>query len=148
MKRNRLMYALPLACLLATAAASRIALAADNSTTGSGATSSDPGYSTNSSDRSTNADPSRPNDTMSSDTMGKDQSSSGHAMSDSAITAKVKTALLAERGLPSSQIKVQTNDGVVQLSGFLNSQSEIDRAINVARNVKDVKSVENNMQTK
>jgi hypothetical protein len=143
MKHNRLMYALPLACLLATAAASRIALAADDST-------SAPGYGTSSSDRTMNADPSRPADnTTPSDTMGRDRSSSpGHAMSDSAITAKVKSALLAERGLPSSQIKVETNDGVVQLSGFLNSQSEIDRAVNVARNVKDVKSVENNMQTK
>ncbi|HEX8988822.1 MAG TPA: BON domain-containing protein [Rhodocyclaceae bacterium] len=147
MKSNRLITALPLACLFAAGAA----LAAGESTTESGSTSSDPGYSTNSSDRSMNADPSRPNDTMSNETPSssdRSMSRSGAGMSDAAITAKVKSALLAERGLPSSQIKVQTNDGVVQLSGFLNSQDEIDRAVSVARNVKDVKSVENNMQTK
>lgn len=141
MKRNRLMYALPLAGLLATGAFSLAenALAADP---GSGATSSDPGYGTTSGDR---ADPSRPS---SNDMMSNQSSSSGSAMKDAAITTKVKSALLAERGLPSSQIKVETNDGVVQLSGFLNSQAEIDRAVSVARNIKDVKSVENNMQTK
>ncbi|HEX8961894.1 MAG TPA: BON domain-containing protein [Rhodocyclaceae bacterium] len=144
MRRNRLTYALPVAALLAIGASARLALADDP------AGSSDPGY--------TNADPSRPNDTMSGSATPRDmhdrssssmeRSSSGHAMSDAAITTKVKSALLAERGLPSSQIKVQTNDGTVQLSGFLNSQAEIDRAVQVARNVKDVKSVENNLQTK
>lgn len=133
MKRNRLVYALPLACLLATAA-----FAADDSMTGgtrssAGTTTTDPGYSN--SDRS--------------DAMSSDRSTSSHSTTkDAAITAKVKSALLAERDLPSSQIKVQTNAGVVQLSGFLNSQEEIDRAVSVAKNVKDVKSVENNMQTK
>jgi hypothetical protein len=146
MRRNRLTYALPLACLLATGAAG-LAHAQSN-------TSSDSGYSTS----TPNADPSRPNDTMSGDTpssardrsssMDRSSSSGSMAMNDAAITTKVKSALLAERGLPSSQIKVQTNDGVVQLSGFLNSQSEIDRAVQVAGQVKDVKSVENNLQTK
>lgn len=144
MKRNRLMYALPLAGLLAAGAAS-LAMAEDR----------DSGYSSDSG-RSMNADPSRPADnTMPSRSQSGSQmdrsersSSSGHAMSDAAITTKVKSALLAERGLPSSQIKVETNDGVVQLSGFLNSQSEIDRAVQVASQVKNVKSVENNLQTK
>ncbi len=147
MRRNRLMYALPLAGLLAIGASARLALADDP------AGSSDPGYR---SSTMPNADPSRPNDTMSGSSTSRDtenesgmgRSSSGHAMSDAAITTKVKSALLAERGLPSSQIKVQTNDGVVQLSGFLNSQAEIERAVQVAGRVKDVKSVENNLQTK
>ena len=144
MKHNRLVYALPLACLLASAAASRLALAADynSPSSPSGSTS---GYSSEQYQKGTmNADPSRPHD----NTMSRESSSTGSSMKDAAITAKVKSALLAERDLPSSQIKVETNDGVVQLSGFLNSQKEIDRAVSTAGNVKDVKQVENNLQTK
>jgi osmotically-inducible protein OsmY len=143
MKHNRLVYALPLACLLASAAASRLALAADYSSPSSTAGSTS-GYSTDKEDRTMNADPARDQTPSARDS----SSSTGAAMKDAAITAKVKSALLAERDLPSSQIKVQTNDGVVQLSGFLNSQQEIDHAVSVASNVKDVKQVQNNMQTK
>lgn len=81
-------------------------------------------------------------------TYDTNRSATSQNTSDTAITAKVKSALMAERDLPSSQISVQTNDGVVQLNGFLNSQDEIDRAVSTARNVKDVKAVENNLQTK
>jgi osmotically-inducible protein OsmY len=158
MKRNRLMYAVPLACLLATGAFTRLAVADDAQAadsgygSGMGSTSKDSTYGTSSSDRATNADPSRPNDNTLPDSSqtGRHSSSStsGSTMKDAAITAKVKSALMAERDLPSSQIGVETNNGVVQLSGFLGSQTEIDRAVSIARNVKDVKSVENNMQTK
>ncbi len=143
MKRNRLIYALPLAGLLAAGVFARTALADD--------TSRDPGYSSSDQQQhgSMNADPARSSDAATPQSQGMDRSSpTGNAMSDAAITTKVKSALLAERGLPSSQIKVQTNDGVVQLSGFLNSQAEIDRAVQVTSQVKDVKSVENNLQTK
>ena len=125
--KRKLIYALPLAGLLATATVGRLALAEDTpsgSSYGSSGTASDP--------------PMNPS--------GRSSSASA-AVSDAAITAKVKSALLAERNLPSTQISVQTNDGVVQLSGFLGSQDEIDRAVSIARNVKDVKSVENNIQT-
>lgn len=136
MKRNALTYALPLACLLAAGGvATRTAIAADDSygQQQRSATPSD----------TQSADPSR-SGSMSSDSSTSNKSS----MADAAITAKVKSALLAERDIPSTQIKVETNDGVVQLSGFLNSQDQIDKAVSVARDVKDVKSVENNMQTK
>lgn len=47
-------------------------------------------------------------------------------MSDSAVTAKVKSALLEEKSLKSTDISVETSNGVVTLSGFLNSQAEIE----------------------
>lgn len=46
-------------------------------------------------------------------------------MSDSAVTAKVKSALLEEKSLKSTDISVETSNGVVTLSGFLNSQAEL-----------------------
>jgi osmotically-inducible protein OsmY len=74
--------------------------------------------------------------------------STGEYFDDSYITTKVKTAILNEPGLKSSEINVETFKGVVQLSGFVNSQSDIDRAIVVARSVKGVKSVKNDMHLK
>ncbi len=150
--KRKLIYALPLAGLLG-AAASGLALADDTQTNpsyNSGAASDPPPYNTTSPADRTTSDPagtgmSNPSRT---DSYSGSSSRSGAAMSDAAITAKVKSALLAERDLPSTQIKVQTNDGIVQLSGFLGSQDEIDRAVSVARNVDDVKAVENNIQMK
>jgi len=74
--------------------------------------------------------------------------STGEYVDDSYITTKVKAAILSESTLKSSEINVETFKGVVQLSGFVNSRSDIDRAIDVARSVKGVKSVKNDMRLK
>lgn len=74
--------------------------------------------------------------------------STGEYFDDSYITTKVKTAILHEPTLKSSEINVETFKGVVQLSGFVNSQSDIDRAVEVAHSVKGVKSVKNDMRLK
>jgi osmotically-inducible protein OsmY len=74
--------------------------------------------------------------------------STGEYVDDSYITTKVKAAILNEPGLKSSEINVETFKGVVQLSGFVNSRSDIDRAIELARSVKGVKSVKNDMRLK
>jgi len=74
--------------------------------------------------------------------------STGEYVDDSYITTKVKAAILNEPGLKSSEINVETFKGEVQLSGFVNSQSDISRAIEVARSVKGVKSVKNDMRLK
>ncbi len=74
--------------------------------------------------------------------------SSGEYVDDSYITTKVKAAILREPALKSSEINVETFKGVVQLSGFVNSRSDIDRAVEVARSVKGVKSVRNDMRLK
>lgn len=67
---------------------------------------------------------------------------------DSVITAKVKTAIFADDSLKSSEINVETFKGVVQLSGFVNSQADIQKAVAVASDVGGVKSVKNDMQLK
>jgi osmotically-inducible protein OsmY len=76
------------------------------------------------------------------------QESTGQYIDDSAITTKVKTAILAEPGLKSSEINVETFKGVVQLSGFVSSREDITSAVKVASAVGGVKSVKNNMQLK
>ena len=72
----------------------------------------------------------------------------GEYVDDSAITTKVKSAILAEPGLKSAEINVETFKGVVQLSGFVNSREDINSAVRVASAVNGVKSVNNDMQLK
>lgn len=72
----------------------------------------------------------------------------GQYVDDSVITTKVKSAILGEPGLKVSEINVETFKGVVQLSGFVSSRSDIDSAVRVARAVNGVKSVKNEMQLK
>ncbi len=65
------------------------------------------------------------------------------ALADSLITTKVKTAILAEKGLKTMQISVETQKGIVLLSGFVDSTAQIARAEQVAEGVEGVKSVKN-----
>lgn len=81
-------------------------------------------------------------------TATKQQESTGEYIDDSLITTKVKAAILQEATLKSAEINVETFKGVVQLSGFVSSAANIDTAISVARNVKGVKSVKNDMRVK
>jgi hyperosmotically inducible protein len=74
--------------------------------------------------------------------------STGEYLDDSVITARVKSAFVADREVSALDIKVETVNGIVQLSGFAGSRREIDRATEVARNVPGVKSVENNLRLK
>jgi osmotically-inducible protein OsmY len=76
------------------------------------------------------------------------QAGTGEYLSDSAITAKVKTAILKEPGLKVSGINVETLKGVVQLSGFVSSSEDIGAAMRVAHSVNGVASVKNDMQLK
>lgn len=72
----------------------------------------------------------------------------GEYVDDTVITAKVKAAVFNEPTLKSSEINVETFRGAVQLSGFVNSQADINKAVEVARSVAGVKSVKNAMQLK
>lgn len=74
--------------------------------------------------------------------------STGEYVDDSVITTKVKSAIFNEPTLKSAEINVETFKGVVQLSGFVNSQADINKAANLARNVKGVTSVKNDMRLK
>ena len=74
--------------------------------------------------------------------------SSGEYVDDSVITTKVKSLLAADDFLKSFQIGVETYQGTVQLSGFVNSQKAVDKAVEIAKSVKGVKSVKNNLIVK
>ena len=69
--------------------------------------------------------------------------------SDAALTAKVKTALATDAGLgTAANVDVQSFRGVVQLNGFVASQEQAKRAVEVAGNVSGVRSVQNNLKVK
>ncbi|MGP1676823.1 MAG: BON domain-containing protein [Burkholderiales bacterium] len=72
----------------------------------------------------------------------------GTEIDDSVVTARVKSALLADHDAKSFEIKVETRKGEVQLSGFVDTQQRIDNAIALTRNVEGVKGVENGMTLK
>ncbi|MFH2047573.1 MAG: BON domain-containing protein [Pseudomonadota bacterium] len=74
--------------------------------------------------------------------------STGEYVDDSVITTKVKSLLGADSFLKSFQISVETFQGTVQLSGFVNSQKAVYKAGEIARSVKGVKSVKNNLIVK
>lgn len=74
--------------------------------------------------------------------------STGEFIDDSVVSTKVKTALLKESSLKAFQIEVQTFKGNVQLSGFVDTATEVKRAGSVARGVEGVKSVRNNLVVK
>lgn len=76
------------------------------------------------------------------------QEGTGEYVDDSVITTKVKAAILNEATLKVAEINVETFKGVVQLSGFVGTQADIDKAIAVARAVGGVKSVKNDMRLK
>jgi osmotically-inducible protein OsmY len=74
--------------------------------------------------------------------------STGQYVDDSVITTKVKTAILHEESLKMLQINVETYKGVVQLSGFVDSQQSVTKAGEVAAGVTGVVSVQNNLIVK
>jgi len=72
----------------------------------------------------------------------------GNEIDDSVLTARVKSALLADPEVKSVDFKVETRKGDVQLSGFVDSPAQVDRASAVAKGVPGVKSVLNNVDIK
>jgi hyperosmotically inducible periplasmic protein len=72
----------------------------------------------------------------------------GTEIDDTVVTTKVKSALLADADIKSFDLKVETRKGAVQLSGFVDNQAQIDRAITATRGVEGVKSVDNNISLK
>ena len=74
--------------------------------------------------------------------------SAGEYIDDSVITTKVKSLLAKDDFLKSFQIGVETYQGTVQLSGFVNSQQAADKANQITRSVKGVKSIKNNLIVK
>lgn len=74
--------------------------------------------------------------------------SAGEYVDDAVITSKIKAAILKDSTLKSAEINVETYKGIVQLSGFLKSRADINQAVRLAKKVKGVKSVKNDMIVK
>jgi len=72
----------------------------------------------------------------------------GTEIDDTVVTTKVKSALLADPDIKSFDLKVETRKGAVQLSGFVDTPTQIERAVSVARGVAGVSSVENSVSVK
>jgi hyperosmotically inducible periplasmic protein len=72
----------------------------------------------------------------------------GEHIDDTTITSTVKTKLAAEKGTTLARIQVDTDRGVVQLSGVVDSAADKSRAEQITRSVGGVKSVKNNLQVK
>jgi len=75
-------------------------------------------------------------------------SMTGEQVPDNVITSRVKTALASDPSLKATDLNVETYEGVVQLSGFVNSPSVIHRAEAITRTVMGVKSIQNDMRLK
>ncbi|MFZ3390294.1 MULTISPECIES: molecular chaperone OsmY [Buttiauxella] len=78
---------------------------------------------------------------------GSDKSVSGYA-GDTATTSEIKAKLLADDIVPSRHVKVETTEGVVQLSGTVESNAQSARAESIAKAVDGVKSVKNDLKVK
>jgi osmotically-inducible protein OsmY len=76
------------------------------------------------------------------------QESTGEYVDDSVITTKVKSLLAEDDFLKSFQISVESFKGTVQLSGFVNSQKAVDKAGEIVRSVKGLRSLKNNLIVK
>jgi hyperosmotically inducible protein len=76
------------------------------------------------------------------------QESTGEYFTDSWITTKVKAALVNDPQVKATEVNVETFKGVVQLSGFVSSSTAMYQAVRVARGIKGVTSVKNEMRVK
>jgi hyperosmotically inducible protein len=76
------------------------------------------------------------------------RSGTGEYVDDTVITTKVKSLLAADDFLKSFEISVETYKGIVQLSGFVNTQDAVNRAGEIAKSVQGVSSVKNNLNVK
>lgn len=74
---------------------------------------------------------------------GSGSSSAGQFIDDAMVTTRVKSRLAADEKVSAMDVGVETNNGIVQLSGFVGSEGEKMRAEEIARQVPDVRSVNN-----
>jgi len=75
----------------------------------------------------------------------QERQSVGDYVADAALTTKVKAAIMADKDLSVLDISVETNNGVVTLSGSVGTDAEADHATTVARGVEGTKQVENHI---
>ena len=72
----------------------------------------------------------------------------GTEIDDSVVTTRVKSALLDNVDIKSFDLKVETRKGEVMLSGFVDNQAQIDRAVAITKGISGVKSVDNKVSLK
>jgi hyperosmotically inducible protein len=78
----------------------------------------------------------------------KTSEGTGEYFDDSWVTTKVKAAIFNEPTLKSAEVNVETFKGEVQLSGFVSSDEDIRKAVALAKGVKGVKSIKNDMRVR
>ncbi len=71
-----------------------------------------------------------------------DMHDSDEPVTDTWITTKVKSELLTSKNVPGTEVKVETVNGVVSLSGTVATKAEHDKAVTKAKAIKGVKSVD------
>ncbi len=71
----------------------------------------------------------------------------GQTVDDATLTGRVKTALVNDPLVEAMDINVDTYRGVVQLTGYVDTQRQVDRAVEIARSF-EVKDVKNNLRVK
>lgn len=74
--------------------------------------------------------------------------SAGEYVDDAVITSKIKAAVFQDSSLKATEINVETYQGIVQLTGFVKSRADINQAVRLAKGVKGVKSIKNDMVVK
>ncbi|MDD5228424.1 MAG: BON domain-containing protein [Methylococcales bacterium] len=74
--------------------------------------------------------------------------STGEYFDDTVLTTKIKSTFLGDSRLKMLDINVKTFKGTVQISGFVDTQKEADRAVQLARTIKGVKAVNNRLIVK
>lgn len=79
---------------------------------------------------------------------GKTYESTGEYFDNSMLTAKVKATILGDSRLKVMQIDVDSFKGVVLLSGFVDSATAAERAVELTRKIRGVKSVNNSLVVK
>ena len=77
--------------------------------------------------------------------VGRGQETAGAYVDDAAITTSVKAKFVEDKTVSASSISVETLNGTVQLSGFAKSSAEKSQAENIARGVKNVRAVRNDI---
>jgi osmotically-inducible protein OsmY len=79
---------------------------------------------------------------------GPNKESTGEYIDDAGITTKVKAAFAADPNVKATEINVETFKGTVQLSGFVSQPGDAQRAADLARGVKGVTEVKNDIRVK
>jgi hyperosmotically inducible periplasmic protein len=134
--------------LLALFAAGTVMLAAGCDQRNASSPSSSTATPPTSSSTATTTDKMASSANRAGDKMASAANTTGDKIDDAALTTKVKTALMAEPGLRSLEINVDTRDNVVTLNGTVDTQEKKQRAMQIAQGVDGVKSVSDNLVVK